>query len=143
MTHRTMTGEELARGYAESISYAIKVLKEKQEKEANRMDDYILRDAAKAKIWKCPDAVIPTQAGEDYLIEQIDSIPAADVRPVVYGEWINKAHGIGWSSAECSICGNHVGGKTRSTGFGFEYEFPKLCDNCGADMTGDAEGGTP
>lgn len=47
------------------------------------MDDYILRDAAKVKIWKCPETILATQEAEDYLIEQIDSIPAANVRPVV------------------------------------------------------------
>lgn len=67
-------------------------------------------------------------------------IPAADVRPVVYGEWINKRHGVGWCCAECSICGNRVIGKTFATGFGFEYKFPKLCDDCGADMRGGADG---
>ena len=66
-------------------------------------------------------------------------IPSTEVRPVVYGEWINKRHGIGWCSAECSICGNHVGGRAIDTGFGFDYTFPKLCDNCGADMTGGAD----
>lgn len=55
------------------------------------MDDYILRDAAKVKIWKCPETLLPTQEAEDYLIAQIDSIHAADVRPVVRcGECIRK-----------------------------------------------------
>lgn len=74
------------------------------------------------------------------VLDDVEDFPTADVRPVVYGEWINKRHGIGWCSAECSICGNHVGGRAIDTGFGFDYTFPKLCDNCGADMTGGGDG---
>ena len=111
------------------------------------MSDYISREAALDAV--CEDCSVKMRllcaVEKNYCAryKAVKATPAADVRSVVYGEWINKAYGVGWCSAECSICGNHVGGKTRSTGFGFEYEFPKLCDNCGADMTGDAEGGTP
>lgn len=103
------------------------------------MDDYIKRsDAIKTVCGDCE--YYSTNDCEDCRLDRLTKIPAADVRPVVYGEWINKRHGIGWCSAECSICGNHVGGKAIDTGFGFDYTFPKFCDNCGADMTGGTDG---
>ena len=40
--------------------------------------------------------------------ENIRSIPAADVRPVVRGKWIQTTQPMGWRDedcAECSVCG--------------------------------------
>lgn len=56
----------------------------------------------------------------------IQDIPAADVRPVVRGEW--KPTGAGCLTSKCSVCGN----KSIETG--------NFCHNCGADIrVGDAE----
>ena len=59
------------------------------------------------------------------LVENIlDTIPPADVRPVVRGEWIDDG-----CITRCKYCGE-------------EKEFPhwRFCPNCGADMRGgDAE----
>lgn len=67
----------------------------------------------------------------------IDTIPAADVRPVVRGEWIVKQTAIGKEYTVCSAC---------NTGFKFETDKGTLarldmrgmpyCPNCGADMRG-------
>ena len=59
--------------------------------------------------------------------DDIDKIPAADVRPVVRGEWGYrwKIHGDGRRPTElfpCSECGYE---NTSATSF---------CPNCGADM---------
>lgn len=52
-----------------------------------------------------------------------DAIPAADVAPVTYGEWIEDAYGYN----HCSACG-------------WEWDEPEsvtpFCPNCGANMDG-------
>ena len=51
----------------------------------------------------------------------LDTIPPADVRPVVRGEWIDDG-----CITRCKYCGE-------------EKEFPhwRFCPNCGADMRGE------
>ena len=58
--------------------------------------------------------------GYDFAIRQIESIPAADVRPVVRGKWRK----IGKNSCifVCSACDKTFPYKTN------------FCPNCGADM---------
>lgn len=57
-------------------------------------------------------------------IEDIKSIPSADVRENIHGEWIDK----GSLSCRCSKCGCK---NNKETVF---------CPNCGADMRGSANG---
>ena len=52
------------------------------------------------------------------VLKEFASIPAADVRPVVRGVWVEN----GWS-IRCSICGYDMPFSTRN-----------FCPNCGADM---------
>lgn len=54
-------------------------------------------------------------------IEKLMTLPAADVKPVVKGEWIDKGYHEEWTF-ECSVCG----GCSPE-----EYDF---CPHCGADM---------
>ena len=54
------------------------------------------------------------------LVSDIESIPPADVRPVVRGDWIGDG--------DCIICSNC---KTAYTFMGSNF-----CPNCGADMRG-------
>lgn len=100
------------------------------------MDDYILRDAAKVKIWKCPETLLPTQEAEDYLIAQIDSIHAADVRPVKRGIW---AIGFGYPNpigTFCSKCG--FAWSEQIAAVTLEPVLSRIktnfCPNCGAMM---------
>lgn len=58
-------------------------------------------------------------------VEYLDEIPAADVQPVVRGEWISDGDGYHWTY-NCSICG-------WKDGYPFN-ERHKYCPNCGADM---------
>lgn len=63
-----------------------------------------------------------------WLFSIIDTIPSADVRPVVRGEWIECFED--WRKQivgdKCSICGfEHYGSR---------YNF---CPNCGRDMRGE------
>ena len=59
--------------------------------------------------------------------QEINSIPAADVAPVVHGEWLLRHEGYGhyW---ECSVC--HTNPCIYVT------EHTKFCPNCGAKMDG-------
>jgi len=95
--------------------------------------DYILRQdvfkltTKKNSIW---DAV--TDASDRGLTEIINSIPAADVRPVVHGDWQGEADGYAdgelvydmWS---CSACGAYFEEWDERPPWNF-------CPNCGADM---------
>ena len=95
--------------------------------------EYIEREAAYPLAKKICDAI----DSEDFqrlnfgmrILDWIDDIPAADVRPVVRGKWIDHyepySTGEEWIEAqygyECSICGR------------WEYEKEPFC-NCGAKM---------
>ena len=60
-------------------------------------------------------------------IDMIEDAPAADVAPVVNGEWLLRHEGYGhyW---ECSVC--HTNPCIYVT------EHTKFCPNCGAKMDG-------
>jgi rubredoxin len=61
----------------------------------------------------------------------IDSIPAADVHPVVRGKWIDRDDDYyGWNMWACSACGEEFV-LTEGTPDMNDYHF---CPNCGADM---------
>lgn len=76
------------------------------------MDDYIKREAAIKVVLYAPP-----------LKREINSIPAADVRPVVRGKWITVKYPL----YECSVCGAVY----QDVGYGFNF-----CPNCGAQMDG-------
>ena len=78
------------------------------------MADYIEREALKAVFEE--DGHLSA-----YVEEMIDSIPAADVRPVVMGRWIDTDNY--YQRWKCSVCDSH----TRDAR-------PPFCSNCGADM---------
>lgn len=98
------------------------------------MTDYISREAALDRIigydfQHCPDYM------EDWATElkhaviydlkdAVETLPAADVAPVVHGYWKHWAR-----SDECSVCGFDTG----------KYQGPSnYCPSCGAKM-GDAD----
>lgn len=70
--------------------------------------------------------------------ERLKRIPAADVRPVVRGKWVdNKGSPVPWGeknkncpihSAYCSVCGEWL---TASDEY---FVIGNFCPNCGADM---------
>ncbi len=57
----------------------------------------------------------------DDVVDRLSAIPAADVRPVVRGRWIDTDNY--YQRWKCSVCGCH----TRDAR-------PPFCPNCGADM---------
>ena len=99
------------------------------------MSEYIKRDDAK----KTMARFLGYGAIDDDMICRfeiaLDNIRAADVRPVVHGEWINKKTVfVTYGSAECSACGERTSGSKVDTGWGVEFEYPNFCPNCGAEM---------
>ena len=101
------------------------------------MTDYIDREAVKEKI---DFLLMPSVIGKT-VINEIDALPAADVRPVVRGRWV-KARGS-WCTPggdpvrECSECGKgrHVYGIEHGT-YGADIADGQWvsCPNCGARM---------
>ena len=109
------------------------------------MDDYISREAARPDAFcegvscqECPFLKNSVTGGcrvDDF----IKAIPAADVRPVVYGHMIGKEEAekifeedySDYPFGQCSVCGHCDWDCMDSEGFNY-------CPNCGAKM-----GGTP
>ena len=93
--------------------------------------EYIEKEAAK----KCITPRLCDDKGVLYwgdAREAIDSIPPADVRPVVRGEWISVSESA-WDGNEykCSACGWTCSDNEFSDDPTEDYRF---CPNCGADM---------
>lgn len=105
------------------------------------MAEYINREAAINAVEKAEYTAIADDADScksDYLREIIESVPAADVAPVVHGEWV-RPH---WKGSvfcyDCSVCGNEV--------IHQEYRWRDkkiypICPWCGAKMDGGADNG--
>lgn len=87
------------------------------------MAEYIEREAARrtAHIMRPEDKCLETE---------LMKIPAADVAPVVHGQWIADGDGYHWTY-NCSIC-------AWKDGYPFN-ERHNFCPNCGAKMDGEAE----
>lgn len=64
-----------------------------------------------------------------HIIDDIAEIPAADVAPVVHGEWVVCGDGedVPWM---CSHCG-------KTTAHKYKTMYGKYCPNCGARMDGE------
>lgn len=98
------------------------------------MAEYIKREAAIKAIEKADYTLIANDADDckaDYLREIIESVPAADVVPVVHGRWdeskehfyLNNGYKE-WVNFYCSECDAPNNSPT-------DY-----CPNCGAKMDG-------
>lgn len=93
------------------------------------MAEYIEREALKEKFWgACKNCL-----SEDDIADLIDDVPAANVAPVVHGEWVrykepqNPYRGNG-TSYKCSVCGRTAGHH--------QVKLYKYCPKCGAKMDG-------
>ena len=69
-------------------------------------------------------------AGWDACLDAIDSIPAADVRPVVRGRIEEDENTYLW----CSECGCNITLAAYEIPNGNLILRPNFCPNCGADM---------
>ena len=104
------------------------------------MSDYISREDVKKLLWERISLAtfmrrgIPNAMKSLSLIsEELEKIPAADVRPVKRGKWIPVTNGRG--GHECDQCHNYA--PSYQTG---EERLSDFCPCCGADMTGGADG---
>ena len=89
------------------------------------MAKYIKREAV-------IDLITRRYENPEICTQEINSIPAADVAPLVHGRWSDAGFGelpkhapYGWA---CSVCG----------GISFNNEYI-YCPNCGAKMDGGAD----
>ena len=96
------------------------------------MDEYINRKAIRKVLenWRDAHADVDDEQGcgllED-VIWEIDAQPAADVAPVVHGEWIH----LGGDEWCCSACGFVI-----TTEGSWDKPTKKYCEDCGAKMDG-------
>ena len=95
------------------------------------MKEYIEREALRDALYEA-DAI--TMKG----VAIINQFPAADVAPVVHGEWVlvgTNEHDYETSVEEkCSLCGRYV----------YRYDTEpqdNYCPNCGAKMNRESEAG--
>lgn len=86
------------------------------------MADFVERD----KVHDVVEQIIDDDYGYYRARELIDSIPAADVRPVVHSKWVPFPNDGVWDF-KCDIC-------HRIIPFGQTPDTMKCCPNCGADM---------
>lgn len=97
------------------------------------MKDYIERDAAKEAV--C--TVILHDGIRDALKSCIDDVPAADVRPVVRGEWIGHPECLKYMNAYAD---DHIVCSACEECFSIldnDCERFNFCPNCGADLRGE------
>ena len=100
------------------------------------MAEYIKREAAIKAIEKADYTLIANDADDyksDYLREIVESVPAADVVPVVHAKWIHtKTEEDDWGHSfhhwHCSACGWFEGSNPEGA--------RKYCSGCGAKMEG-------
>lgn len=89
------------------------------------MTDYIERDAALKRLrpeeWGTPDE---KWWPENEVAAFLRAIPAADVRPVVRGQWVDEPDSN--RMCTCSLCGQWI---TKELSDCFNY-----CPTCGAEM---------
>lgn len=87
------------------------------------MADYILRDDAIKAITALSTPYVECFANPYYgAVKAVKNVPAADVRPVVRGEWIEHNDDFLGLTYECSVC--HAEGMMHGN----------FCPNCGANM---------
>lgn len=108
------------------------------------MSDYISREDVKKLLWERISLAtfmrrgIPNAMKSLSLIsEELEKIPAADVRPIVKGEWIKNKDRVGWHCSVCKADNNFAYSWNSETG---KVEFQdNYCPCCGADMRGTDE----
>ena len=87
------------------------------------MAEYIEREAV-------IDLITRRYENPEIWTQEINSIPAADVAPVVHGRWIYKGE-----YAVCTECGGRSG--TQYDGVEPIPLMTQFCPNCGAKMDGE------
>ena len=104
----------------------VKCARGKRGSPSHEMDEYIKRGAV-------IDLITRRYENPEICTQEINSIPAADVAPVVHGRWINAYPDIEpnplFMYGICSNCGLEQGLSDKLN----------YCPNCGAKMDGGSE----
>ena len=93
----------------------------------NNMKEYIEREVALDILCdECCECTIENPFACEGCVQRAEvlRIPAADVAPVVHGEWVYDR----WCEFKCSICGHWSNTLPRAQ--------ENYCPNCGARMDG-------
>lgn len=103
-----------------------------QNLERLTMDECIKREAAVKSVLRMRRPENSVAQNRMLSIIQMDmlKLPAADVAPVVYGQWVHL-YGDEWC---CSACGFVI-----STEGSWDKPAKKYCEDCGAKMDGGAD----
>lgn len=96
------------------------------------MAEYIERDAAVKVVLRERKPTNSVAQNRMLSIIQRDmlTMPAADVAPVVYGQWVH----LGGDEWCCSVCGFVI-----TTEGSWDKPTKKYCEDCGAKMDGGGE----
>lgn len=83
------------------------------------MAEYLEREALKSQI--AENKLMVREPAAKRILAMIDDMPAADVAPVVHGQWVN--------GCQCSVCGDRHGPYNSRHRPYYNY-----CPHCGAKM---------
>ena len=90
--------------------------------------EHIEREAAKARLRMWITDCVETADRFRDCIDLLDSVPAADVAPVVHGRW--EKHGSKWQCTNCKVLMNLDGTPQENSIY--------YCPNCGSKMAKEA-----
>lgn len=91
------------------------------------MAEYIDREALLGKQYNASHSSLPQLAEMVVDVRDIEDAPAADVAPVVHGQWMH----LGGDEWCCSACGFVI-----TTEGSWDKPAKKYCEDCGAKMDG-------
>ena len=92
------------------------------------MSRYIDADAFEMFGYTRPTGKYDFDDGVEFVLEEIDKQPTADVRENVHGEWIEQGLSPYEGIRRCSVC---------EKVYDIREQF-NFCPNCGADMRGES-----
>ena len=109
----------------------VKCARGKRGSPSHEMDEYIKRKTV-------IDLITRRYENPEICTQEINSIPDADVAPVVHARWIRPHWRNSNYCCDCSECGGEAMHR--------DYQWDKngiypICPNCGAKMDGGAENG--
>lgn len=68
------------------------------------------------------------------IIDTLEAIPAADVRPVVRGRWVAEKEDVEWGCSTVRYRCSHCGRLPHFDKESFKFLLSEFCPKCGADM---------
>ena len=96
------------------------------------MDEYINKNIIRDIIFN--GISLDTDDDKLYAMQLLNTVPPADVRPVVRGRWVRINEYDKESNVNCSICNKEFPYIDGVCYLVSGSELPPFCPNCGADM---------